>query len=47
MAAEALSWLGKKGNRKEIVEALTAATSDKDERLRTTAKQALKLITGK
>jgi HEAT repeat protein len=46
LAAESLGLLGKKAKTKEIIEALQAAETDKDERLQKAAKEALKAIRG-
>lgn len=44
MAAEALGWLGRKAKRPDILKALEAAKTDKDEKLKEKATEALKAI---
>lgn len=47
MAAEALGWLGKTANKKEILDELEMTAKEKDDRLRTTSLEALKKIRGR
>jgi len=47
MAAEALGWLGKAANKKEILDELEATAKEKDERLRAASQEALKMIRGR